>query len=104
MEGTEWYRWDAGDLLLSVRVQPRAKRDELLGPAGDHLRVRITAPPVEGKANEHLRGFLADLFGVLRSQVILVAGERGRIKRIRIRNPAKLPEGIRFGENPQDKR
>lgn len=104
MEGTEWYRWDAGDLLLSVRVQPRAKRDELLGPAGDHLRVRITAPPVEGKANEHLRGFLADLFGVLRSQVILVAGERGRIKRIRIRNPARLPQGIRLGENPHDKR
>ena len=104
MEGTEWYRWDAGDLLLSVRVQPRAKRDELLGPAGEHLRVRITAPPVEGKANERLRGFLADLFGVLRSQVILVAGERGRVKRVRIRDPAKLPGGIGLEENPQGKR
>jgi hypothetical protein len=104
VEGTDWYRWDAGDLLLSIRVQPRGKRDKLLGPAGNHLRIRITAPPVEGKANEHLRGFLADLFGVLRSQVVLVAGERGRVKRVRIRRPLRLPEGIRLGENPQGKR
>jgi uncharacterized protein (TIGR00251 family) len=98
MAAPGWYRWDAGDLVLSLRVQPRAKRDEVLGPAGDHLRVRITAPPVEGKANEHLRGFLADLFGVVRSQVILLAGERGRVKRVRIRDPVRLPQDIGLGE------
>ena len=86
-----WYRWEGEDLLLSLRVQPRAARDELVGPAGDHLRVRITAPPVEGKANEHLRRFLAGLFHVPRAGVELLAGDQSRSKRLRIRAPARVP-------------
>ncbi|MGA7979498.1 MAG: DUF167 family protein [Chromatiaceae bacterium] len=97
MNGTNWYRWEDGDLILNLRVQPRAKRDEVLGPQGDHLRVRITAPPVEGKANEHLCRLLADILAVPRSQVVLVAGGRGRLKRLRIHAPAKLPEAIQPG-------
>ena len=90
--GPSWFRWQDGDLLLSVRVQPSAKRDELLGPEGAHLRVRITAPPVEGKANEHLRRFLATVFEVPQSRVELVAGGQARIKRLRVRAPARLPD------------
>ena len=85
-----WYRWQEGALLLSLRVQPRAKRDELVGPEGGYLRVRIAAPPVDGKANDHLRRFLADAFGVPRSRVEVVAGAQARHKRVRIQEPRKL--------------
>ena len=80
--------------MLSVRVQPRARRDELVGPEGGWLKVRITAPPVEGKANEHLRRFLAGVFGVSPGRVELVAGEHARHKRVRVHGPAKLPDMI----------
>lgn len=88
------WRWENGDLLLTLHVQPRASRDELAGPHGDALKVRITAPPVDGKANEHLVRFLADTFGVGRDAVELVAGATGRRKRFRIRTPGRLPAGI----------
>jgi uncharacterized protein len=89
-----WYRWEGNDLLINVRVQPRARRDELGEPLGDQLRVRITAPPVEGKANEHLIRFLADRFGVPMARVALVSGGQGRSKRLRIAAPARLPDGV----------
>ncbi len=85
------YRWDGGDLLLTVRVQPRASRDEVVGLHGDTLKVRITAPPVEGQANEHLIRYLASIFGVGRSSVSLLAGQTGREKRFRIITPQRLP-------------
>ena len=86
-----WYRWDGEDLVLTVRVQPRASRDEIVGPHGDTLKVRITAPPVEGRANDHLVRYLAKAFGVPRRRVALLGGETGREKRIRIERPARLP-------------
>jgi len=86
-----WYQWQGDDLLLWVRAQPRASRDALVGPYGDALKVQITAPPVEGKANEHLIRFLAKAFGVPRMQVELLSGESGRNKRFRISSPATLP-------------
>jgi len=58
------------------------------------FRVRITAPPVDGQANAHLREFLAALFGVAKSRVALLAGETGRDKRLRIIAPNRLPPGI----------
>ncbi|MCB1779073.1 MAG: YggU family protein [Candidatus Competibacteraceae bacterium] len=89
------YAWEgATDLILQVRVQPRASRNEWVGLQEDQFRVRITAPPVDGQANMHLRAFLADLFGVAKSQVTLLAGEKGRNKRWRIIAPEQLPPGI----------
>lgn len=87
----DWYRWDGDDLLLQLRVQPRAARDQFVGPHGDHYKLRITAPPVEGKANTHLIRFLAKAFGVGRSQVTLVTGESSKNKGFRIEKPAKYP-------------
>ena len=86
-----WFRWEGEELWLSLHVQPRASRDQLVGPHGDQLRVRITAPPVDGKANAHLLRYLAKAFGVPRAQVTLVSGESGRSKRVRIERPARLP-------------
>ena len=90
-----WFHWAGEDLYLQLRVLPRAKRDALETPLGDALKVRITAPPVEGKANAHLRRFLAKQFGVSQSAVLLLGGERNRIKRVRIQRPKRLPESIR---------
>lgn len=90
-----WYRWQSPtELVLQVRVQPRASRDEIVGPHGEALKVRITAPPVEGRANEHLLRFLAAAFGVARRQVQLAQGAGSRVKRITVSSPAQLPGGI----------
>lgn len=89
-----WYQWDGEDLLLSVYVQPKASRNLIDGVHGDRLKVRITAPPVDGRANAHLLDFLAGAFGVPRRRVTLLAGDTGRAKRIRIERPAQLPEGV----------
>ncbi len=89
-----WYRWQDDDLILSLRVQPRASRDEIAGRHGNHLKVRLTAPPVDGKANRHLLRFLARTFGVPNAQVELLSGQSGRTKKVRILGPRRLPEVI----------
>jgi uncharacterized protein (TIGR00251 family) len=78
------YQWNGQDLLLWVRVQPRASKDEIAGVQGSHIKIRITAPPVEGKANSHLIRFLAKSFGVAKSNIQLLNGESSREKRLRI--------------------
>jgi uncharacterized protein (TIGR00251 family) len=92
-----WYRWQGEDLLLVLRVQPRASRDEIVGPHGDALKVRITAPPVDGKANAHLLRYLAEAFQVAPSAVKLVSGENGRDKRVVICQPRHLPATAEIG-------
>lgn len=90
---TAWHRWDGADLVLSVRVQPRAARDELL-LEGARLKVRITAPPVDGAANAHLLRFLAAEFGVAPARTALVRGATGREKVVRIASPRTLPDAL----------
>ncbi|MCW9089184.1 MAG: DUF167 family protein [Gammaproteobacteria bacterium] len=87
-----WYRWQGDKLILQVRVQPRASRDEIVGPYGEgSLKVRISAPPVDGKANQHLLKFIARAFGVTRSQVALLKGSTGRDKQLEITAPGRIP-------------
>lgn len=99
MSAPAWYRWEGPDLFLVVHIQPRARQDEIVGPHGDRLKIRITAPPVDGKANAHLIRFLADCFGVPAGAVELLAGGGGRDKRLRIHAPRRLP-GIVPGRPP----
>jgi uncharacterized protein (TIGR00251 family) len=87
-----WYRWDGTDLILLLHIQPKARKDEIVGPHGDRLKIRITAPPVDGKANKYLLKYLASQFGVSGNQLLLESGETGRDKRIRITAPRQLPE------------
>ena len=89
--GAAWYRWEEDDLILSLRVQPRSRKDEFIAPHGDHYKVRITAPPVEGKANDHMLRFLAKSFGVKRSQVSMQNGRTSRNKLFRIHAPDRFP-------------
>jgi hypothetical protein len=89
-----WLRRDGPDLVLQVLIQPRASSDAIAGVLGDRLKIRLTAPPVEGKANEHLIAWLARLFGVPKSQVILERGASSKHKQLRICSPRKLPENL----------
>jgi uncharacterized protein (TIGR00251 family) len=73
-----------GAVILSVRVQPRASKDELAGEMGGALKVRLRAPAVEDRANEALVEFLAQLLKRPRSAVRILSGERSRTKRIEI--------------------
>ncbi|TXH96199.1 MAG: YggU family protein [Pseudomonas sp.] len=87
-----FYHWDGEDLILDCHLQPKASSDEFAGLHGDRLKIRLTAPPVEGKANAHLLAFLGKAFGVAKSQVSLISGELNRQKRVRIQRPQKLPD------------
>ena len=66
----------------------------IAGAQGDRLKVRLTAPPVDGKANRHLLKDLATLCGVRKNQVNLISGANGRNKRVVIEYPKTLPVGI----------
>jgi hypothetical protein len=71
--------------IFSVRVQPRASRNAVGGEWQGSLEVRLTAPPVDDRANEELRAFLAELLKIPKSAVRILSGERSRIKRIEVR-------------------
>jgi len=73
-----------GCLLLSLHVQPGAKRTEFAGVYGDALKIRLAAPPVDGKANTCLLAFLADFMKLPKRAVTLVNGDASRSKLVRI--------------------
>lgn len=87
-----FHQWDGENLLLNLYVQPNAKTDEIIGEYGDKLKIRITAPPVDNKANKHLLKFLAKTFAVPASRVALIKGENQRAKRVKIIRPVQLPQ------------
>jgi uncharacterized protein (TIGR00251 family) len=69
---------------LSVRLQPRARRDEVVGERAGAIVVRVTAPPVDGKANAALCAFVARAAGVPPSRVTIVRGQTSRDKVVRV--------------------
>ena len=88
------YQWQGRDLVLALHVQPGAAHDRLDGCHGDRLKIRISAPPANDRANTRLLTFLASLFDVPRRQVELLSGPGSRQKRVRIHEPRTLPDGI----------
>ena len=80
-----WLREERdGDLVLTLHVQPNARKTEFAGLHGDAMKIRLAAPPVDGKANAALCAFLAKFCNVGKSAVTLVSGESARTKRVRI--------------------
>lgn len=73
-------RQTARGITLSCRVQPRASRNAIAGVMGDSLKIALTAPPVDGKANAELCRFLADKAGLPKSSVCILSGETSRTK------------------------
>ena len=77
---------NADHVVIRVRVQPGAPRDELVGDLDGMLKIKIAAPPVDGKANEACRKFIAALLDVSPSSVDIKSGARSRTKTITVRN------------------
>ncbi|MBM7867564.1 YggU family protein [Heliobacterium gestii] len=88
-----WIQERPGGIRFKIRLQPRASKNEVCGLLDDALKVRLTAPPVDGEANAACLQFFAKAFGVPRSQVRLVAGETSRLKTLEV--DAITPEDLR---------
>ena len=71
-------------ITLKIHLLPRASRDEICGLHGDAIKVKVTAPPIEGKANKALQIFIAEKLNISASQIEIVAGQRSRKKTLRI--------------------
>jgi uncharacterized protein (TIGR00251 family) len=83
---------DGDDALLVIHAQPGAKKTEYAGIYGDALKIRVAAPPLEGRANTELQRFLAHTFGVKLQSVVLLSGDNARHKRFRVLSPTQWPE------------
>ncbi len=73
-----------GTVIFTICVVPRASKSEIVGEFEGNLRVRISAPPVDGAANEEVVRLLAKTFGIAKGNVSIVAGQTSKTKRIRI--------------------
>ncbi len=89
-----WYRAEGAAILLTLHVQPGAKRSEVSGLHGDALKIRLAAPPIEGRANEALLRFIAELFEVPLRNVELLRGAQSRHKMVKITGSAVSPEQL----------
>ena len=77
--------------VLSVRVQPRASRNEAAGWVGESLKIKLTAPPVEGEANDACLAFLATLLDLAPPRLAIIQGAHSRTKLIRIPISVNVP-------------
>jgi len=87
-----------GGATFAVKVRPRAKKNTVSGELGDALKVSLTAPPVDGKANEACIEFFAKLLKVPRSSVTIASGQTSRTKIIRIAKLSAEEVRRRMGE------
>lgn len=71
-------------VIFKVKVQPGTTKNEMVGVQGDALKIKISAPPVKGKANKALIDFLAEKLGVKRSEIEIVSGHMSRVKKIKV--------------------
>ncbi len=85
------------ELTLKVYLQPKSSKNEVVGPYRDGIKVKVTAPPVEGKANEALIRFLAKEFGISPSCIEMIKGLHSREKTLRI-SGALLNKGMDPGK------
>lgn len=79
-----WLRASGDGVQLTLHIQPGAKKTEVVGLHGAALKLRLAAPPVDGKANAALLSFLADRLDIPKAQLALVAGQTSRSKRVAV--------------------
>jgi len=89
-----FWRAEGEALILTVKVQPGARGDALVGVEGGVLKVRLKAPAIDGRANEALRIFLAECFRTSKTRVEIMRGEAGRLKRVRVTGARVAPESL----------
>ncbi|MBS0351536.1 MAG: YggU family protein [Proteobacteria bacterium] len=88
----QYFRWQNDSLYLDLLVQTYASHDEIVGVHGNRLKVRLSASPVAGNANDHLIKVMAEYYGVPYNRVHLIKGHQSRMKQICVQNPqANLP-------------
>jgi len=87
-----FFRWQGSDLILQVNVQPRARQDKIVGVHDNRLKIRIKAPPVDGKANRYLCQYLARLCKLPIRHIDVVSGALNAHKTIIIRDAKQLSE------------
>jgi len=90
----DWFRRNGEVVTLTLHVQPGARRSEITGLHGDALKIRLAAPPVEGRANEALLKFIAGVFDVPLRQVELKQGTQSRHKVVAITGSRIAPESV----------
>lgn len=84
MSAPPWLHEEAGALVLTLHIQPGARTSEVAGLHGEALKIRLAAPPVDGKANAALIEFLAQRLDIPRTRIDLISGTSLRHKRLRI--------------------
>jgi uncharacterized protein (TIGR00251 family) len=89
-----WYRRDGEAIMLTLHVQPGAKRSEIAGLHGDALKIKLAAPPIEGRANDALLIFIADLFAVPHRDAELKQGGKSRQKVVAVTGSKVEPESL----------
>lgn len=89
-----WYRRNGEVITLTLHVQPGAKRSEIAGLHSEALKLRLAAPPIEGRANEALLKYIAELFGVPLRQVELRQGGQSRHKVVAVTGSKIEPESL----------
>ncbi|KTD60325.1 hypothetical protein Lsan_2103 [Legionella santicrucis] len=81
-----WYKREAEYLILHLYVQPGAKKTEIVGIHEGELKIRLNTPPIEGRANKELLKYVAQIFKVPPSQVVLKRGDKSRHKVLLVKN------------------
>lgn len=94
-----YYRWEKEALYLDCSIQTKSSEDRIVGPIGEYLKIRISAAPVDGKANKHLVRYLAKLFHTKQAAITIVSGQTGRHKRLCISKPLSIPPGLEILED-----
>ena len=94
-----WYRREGDVITLVLHVQPGAKRTEVIGLHGDALKIRLAAPPIEGRANEALLRFIAGSFNVPLRNVELKQGTLSRHKVVLVHSSTLEPESLLNSES-----
>lgn len=89
-----WYERKNDTVIVNVYVQPGAKRTEIVGFYGDALKIRLASPPIDGRANDALLNFVAQLFDVPQRQVELIRGGKSRHKSVTIKGSKIEPLSI----------
>ena len=89
----------AKGISFAVKVHPRARKNAVTGIVGDALKLALTAPPVEGRANQAVIEFFAELFAIPRSSVTIASGETSRNKIVRIAGVSKPVAEQKLAEN-----
>jgi uncharacterized protein (TIGR00251 family) len=89
-----WFHREGKVIVLALHVQPGAKRNEVVGLHGEALKIRLAAPPIEGRANNALLCYLAELFAVPQRNVELLRGSQSRHKMVKISGSTIMPGNL----------